>query len=151
MDLNSDPSLPRRPLDPPPLAERTWVKWIVILLALNLMGMVWLGIRTESPEYLRKVLDFLFQIGVGGLATYVAFRILNLFSFRMLDLIAIVMVLSLGVKFTIDVLEKFLRASKMWIDLEQNKLELGTILQTCMFTSSVLLAGAAMDCGTVRA
>lgn len=126
----------------PSPSERVLLHAFLTVLILNAIGVVWLALRSESPPHVRMVLDAIAQTGGGLILTYVGFRALLLYPYRVTDLFVIVMLLSLGMKATIDVLHAFssigfLRSNFSGTD------NFGEIFQACMVTGSILLIGAA--------
>jgi len=131
------------PEAPPPVGpERTLFWWFCGVLAANVLSIVWLAVRAESAPYLRSILDSFMQFATGAVVAYFAFRALFLYAFRLLELLAIVLVLSLGVKFTLDVLNSLSRLGLISTPVDGPG-RFGQMFQLCLLTSSLLLAGAA--------
>ena len=122
--------------------ERTLFWWFCGVLGANVLSIVWLAVRAESPPYLRGVLDSFIHFATGAVVAYFAFRALFLYSFHLIELLAMVFVLSLGVKLTLDVLN-----SLTWLGLISTRRDdpgrFGQMFQLCLITSGFLLAGAA--------
>ncbi|MCY3024482.1 MAG: hypothetical protein NTW87_36365 [Planctomycetota bacterium] len=123
--------------------ERALVWWFVGVLAVNVAGVVWVAVRTESPSFVRSILDFFLYSASGAFVAYFAFRALFLYSFRLSDLLVIVLVLSLGMKATIDVLSSFSALGVINVNLVEPG-RVGQVFQVCLLTGSILLAGAAL-------
>ncbi|MCZ7648778.1 MAG: hypothetical protein M5U26_26555 [Planctomycetota bacterium] len=130
-------------LEPPPPAQLSWVRWLLLLMGANAFGMTWLAVQFSTPESGRSAMDGIMRILVGAATAYAGYRILTRFAFRTLELVAMVFVLGLGVQATLYFLENFSRVSFLWEGSVQDREKLPTVLQLCLFTSSLLLAGAA--------
>lgn len=124
-------------------SERTLFWWFCGLLGVNVAGIVWLAVRSESPLYLRGVLDFLLQGATGALVVYFAFRALFLYPFHMLDLLAMVVVLSLGLGATEAVLSTLANTGLIHSAAEEAS-HWASLCQAGLFTSSILVAGASL-------
>jgi hypothetical protein len=87
-------------------------------------------------------MDFLLYSGTGTLIAYVAFRVLLVYPYRFMDLLVLVIVLSLGMKSTVDVLWDF--GERGYIrNRTDPETSLGPLIQLCLLTASVLLVGGA--------
>jgi hypothetical protein len=115
-----------------------------ILLTVVLAGVLWLALSSSTPPKLRGSMDMLLQLAFGGTLAYGGFRMLLVFPFRFPDLLAIVIVLSLGLKAQVDVLE-VLNSHGITSDfMGDDQRKLSITLQVCMITASILLIGAAL-------
>ena len=133
-----------RPLEPTPSGDRMWLKWLVGLLGVNAAGMGWMAVREGSPPAICQVMDAFFQFGTGSLAAYVAYRVLVRFSFRIFDLLVIVLLLGLGIRFTLDALTSFAQFPFLWEGRVNANESLGSVMQICLISTSVHLVGAAL-------
>jgi len=116
--------------------------WFCGVLGANVVSIVWLAVRAESPPYLRGILDSFMHFATGAVVAYFAFRALFLYSFHLLELLAIVLVLSLGVKLTLDTLNSLSGLGLLSTPIDDAG-RVGQMFQLCLITSSFLLAGAA--------
>jgi len=117
--------------------------WFAIILGVNIASLFWLSVRADSPAYVRTVLDLLLHGAAGGVVVYVAFRALLRYPYYFSDLMTIVLVLSGGMKMTVDFVNSL--AALGVIGSGFNSAErFGEIFQVCLFSGSVLLAGAAL-------
>lgn len=139
-----EPEVPDRPLDPPVSGDRLLLRWTLILLAASLTGAGWLAARASTSGMARVVLDALLNIGFGSLIALTAYRVVVRFPFRTLDLLAMVVVLSLGIKLTLDALQSASRYALVSMGSIEAREQIGTVALWCLLTSSVLLAGAAL-------
>lgn len=127
--------------------ERSLFNSFLLLLGLSVASLLWLALRTEAPPLLRSTMDFFLQISVGCLLAYAAFRTLLVYPFRLPDLLAIVLVLSLGMKVTIDSLYNLMVFFNVTMGIETGsgtEHNLGTVFQMCLITGSILLVGGAL-------
>ena len=136
-------SIPDRPLDPPP-SGRVWARWFFILFAVNIMGLIWLAVRSESGEKMGSIQDSMVQIGIACVVAFGAFRALTLFPFRITDLLAIVVLLGMGIGVALEMLKGVSKSSLgSGHDLNpQSNLPLA--VQTVLFALSLLILGAAI-------
>jgi len=132
-----DSAVPRGP-------ERTLFWWFCGLMGVNVASIVWLALRAESPSYLRGILDVFLQGATGAVVAYFAFRALFLYPFRIFDLLAIVLVLSLGLTATVDVLERLSGIGLIRESWEHEAFAYGGICQCCLISTSILVGGAAL-------
>src|SRR6185295_9737315 len=132
------------PLDPVRTIDRACLKWLAIVLAINLAGLLWLAAREDSPHSIRLVLDSLLQVGGGVVLAYAAYRSLAMYPFRILDLVWMVIVLAFGVKATLETLHRFYRTGLLLEGQMDSRENFGMVLQACLISSSVLLAGATL-------
>ena len=124
-------------------AERSLWFWFMLILGANIAGLIWLAVRTESPPYLRSVLD-VFAHGVTGAAVaYLAFRALLRFPFQFSDLFIMVIVLSLGMKATVDFVRELAALGFVGSDMASGE-RFGEVFQLCLWSGSVLVSGAAL-------
>lgn len=126
----------------PTQSERVLLRTFLTVIILNTIGIIWLALRSGSPPQIRVVLDAIAQTGGGLILAYVAFRALLLYPYRVTDLFAIVLILSLAMKATIDVLRAFSSIGFLRSNFSDPD-HLGQIFQACMISGSVLLIGAA--------
>ncbi|MGD0092197.1 MAG: hypothetical protein ABSE73_19960 [Planctomycetota bacterium] len=116
--------------------------WFCGVLGANVAGILWLAVRAESPPYLQGLLDSFMHFATGAVVAYFAFRALFLYAFHLLELLAMVLVLSVGVKLTLTVLDKWSAVGLISMTLD-DPARPGKVFQICLLTGSVLLAGAA--------
>jgi hypothetical protein len=125
--------------------ERPLVARVLALLGVVVLSLFWMALRNNSPAHLRVILDFMFNVFIGGLAAWVAFRALYFYSFRLGDLLAMVAGLSLGMHQTLELLKSLAAVGVFGehaaIDDPRN---LGLVILSCMIVGSALLAGAAL-------
>ncbi len=115
------------------------------IFGISIVSVTWLAVRADSPGFVRGSLDFLMHVASGGLVAYIAFRALFLYPFRTLDLLVIVLVLSLGMKLTLDMLDTFGKLAvglKLRVKSAESD-EAGTAFQFCLIAGSILLLGGA--------
>lgn len=126
--------------------ERQAMFWVYATVAADIAGLLWLGVREESPPWMRMILDILMQAAVSGAILAGAFRFLLLYPFRIYDLILIVVVLSLSARFVLDQIEKLSAIGLIHTrpDLEN----MGELALTFTIVGSILLAGAAIGLRT---
>src|SRR5262249_31095944 len=86
--------------------ERRAVFWVWAAIAADIAGLLWLGVRAESPAWMRMTLDILMAAFVCGAILAAAFRYLLLYPFRIQDLLLIVVVLSSSAVFVLNQLSK---------------------------------------------
>ncbi len=133
----------------PQRPDRRWFVWFLSALALNVMGIFWLAVRADSPESLRNVLDVLMQSAIGIAVAVVAFRALTYFPYRTSDLMIMVLVLSLAMKLTLSVLQRFAAIGLLHHGFASGD-HLGELVQTCMITGSILIGGGAFALRTCQ-
>lgn len=141
-----DAPLPDRPLEPPEPGERQVLKWVAALFGASLLAAGWLAARADSDPGVRDALDTILQIALGGLFLGGAYRLLAFYSYRLLDLLTIVVVLSLGLKVALDGvsgLQEFL-GDPVPDEPVRLQVQLGPTALSCLLISSVLLCGAAL-------
>ena len=130
--------------------ERRLLIWFLALVALSAASLLWLACRAESPSYLRSAMDFCMQAALGGLVAYLAFRTLFLYQFHLSDLLLMVLVLSLGMKITIEEAQRL-----AMLDIINERIgdpeHWGELLQICLVVGSVLLLGAAFGLRSCQA
>jgi hypothetical protein len=124
-------------------AQRSLWFWFALILGVNVVGLVWLSVRAESPPFVRSVLDIFLHGATGALAAYLAFRALLRFPYRFPDLLIMVSVLSLGMKMTVDFVKDLGAMGIVSTDLASGE-RFGEIFQLCLWSGSVLVAGAAL-------
>ena len=133
----------------PQRPDRRWFVWFLTALALNVMGIFWLAVRADSPESLRNVLDVLMQSAIGIAVAVVAFRALTYFPFRTSDLMIMVLVLSVAMKLTLSVLQRFSAIGLLHHGFASGE-NLGELVQTCLVTGSILVGGGALALRTCQ-
>lgn len=141
-----DEPLVVRPLDPPAPGERQVMVWVAALFVVSLMAAGWLAARADSSPGIRDALDTLLQVALGALFLGGAYRLLVYYPYRLLDLLVIVLVLSVGLKVALDGvsgLQDFLGDPDP-SEPKQVQVQLGPMVLSCLLTSSVLLCGAAL-------
>lgn len=117
-----------------------------IVAAINLAGLVWLGVRTNSSASVRASLDVVFQLAVGGGLAFASFRALIAYPFLMTDLFAMVLVLGAWLRVTVDGVAALSKVGMLpKLDAEA---QFGQIIQVSLFSISVLVAGAAIGLRT---
>lgn len=117
--------------------------WFALILGVNVVGLVWLSVRAESPPFIRGILDIFLHGAMGAAAAYIAFRALLRFPFRFPDLLLMVTVLSLGMKMTVDFVKGLAAMGIVDSELASGE-RFGEIFQFCLWSGSVLVAGAAL-------
>jgi hypothetical protein len=128
-------------------AERTLFWWFCGVLAANVASIVWLAVRAESPPYLHGILDSFMHFATGAVVVFFAFRALFLYSFHLLELLAMVFMLSLGVKLTLDVLDS-LSALGLVPTAVDGPARFGEVVQLCPACEGALEAQhACPKCG----
>jgi hypothetical protein len=123
-------------------AERGLWFWLALILCVNVAGLIWLAVRADSPQSVRGILDIMLHSAMGAAVTYLAFRALLRFPFRFPDLLIMVTVLSLGMKATVDFVRGLAALGIVSTDLASGE-RFGEIFQLCLWSGSVLVAGAA--------
>jgi hypothetical protein len=136
--------LPARPLEPPLRGEGLLLRWMLFLLGAAVAGAAWLAVRSESSAAVRNVLDTILQLGFGVLLALGAYRLLVCFPFRILDLLAMVFMLAVGIKLTLEALAGAARYGLIEWGPWSGREHVGTLALACLLTSSMLLAGAAL-------
>ncbi|MCW8131457.1 MAG: hypothetical protein KIS92_13995 [Planctomycetota bacterium] len=131
-------------LEPLPSFEAVGWRVIGALTLAGTGGMLWLAVREDSSPDTRRILDGMASLFIGGLMALAAYRVLINFAFRILDLIAIVMTLSLGLKATIDSMAVLGARGLIWEGRVTDGDKFGSVLLACLITASILMAGAAL-------
>lgn len=128
----------------PPMSggARSLLFWFLVILGINVVSMLWLAVRADSPAYIRNILDFFLYGVVGATTAYFAFRALFLFPFRMSDLFVIVMLLSLELKIAVDQVNQLSMLNLLGYEVGDPE-HLGQIFQVCLLAASVAVGGAA--------
>ena len=124
-------------------AQRSLWFWFALILGVNVVGLVWLAVRAESPPFLRGILDIFMNTATGAAAAYVAFRALLHFPYRFPDLLVMVSVLSLGMKATVDFVKGLANIGYVSHELASGE-RFGEMFQLCLWSGSILIAGAAL-------
>jgi hypothetical protein len=126
--------------------ERQAMFWVYAAIGADVAGLLWLGVRADSPPWMRALLDILIQTAVGGAILASAFRFLLLYPFRIYDLLAIVIVMSLSARVVLDQIGKlsFLGLIHARPDMESA----GELALALTIVGSILLAGAAIGLRT---
>ena len=122
--------------------ERQAIFWVYAAVIADIAGLLWLGVRAESPPWMRTILDILMQAAVSGAVLAAAFRFLLLYPYRIYDLLLIVVVLSLSARFVIAEIGKLSAIGLIHTrvaDLEN----MGELALAFTIVGSILLAGAA--------
>ena len=117
------------------------MRMFFIFAALNIAGLVWLGIRSDSPASLRGSLDVLFQLVIAGGIGFFAFRALVAYPFQLTDLFAMVLVLGVWLRFTVESIQTL--SSIGFLPPLDSEAKFGQILQAGLLSTSVLVAGGA--------
>jgi len=117
-------------------------RWVLGIIALNVVGYLWLALRVAVPQSVQPAIDIFFQAGAALLLAYFAFRALFLYRFQLTDLLTIVLVLSVGMQQTVRVFQEF--SALGLVGLAPRSPEFGVaIFQACLLMATVLVAGAA--------
>src|ERR1043165_2096720 len=152
--LHDDSPPPSSAAASPP--ERRFLRWGANVFAANVLCVLMLAGRAASPERLRGYFDILVFVCLVGGASFAVIRLMFVYPYRLLDLVVIVMVLSLGMKYAIDGArffqhtewyEKFLSGSPPNPGAAQQESEgpsAQAMAEWCIVTGCVLLAGAAL-------
>lgn len=140
---------PEEPIQGPhiePLPSFEALGWRVIggLTLASVGGMVWLAVREDSSPDTRRILDGMASLLIGGCTVAVAYYVLVRFAFRILDLIAIVMTISLGLKVAIDSMSVLGAQGLIWEGRVTDSDKFGSVLLACLIVASILMAGAAL-------
>lgn len=131
-------------LAPPPSMSGLGMKVVAAVVVVNFMGMLWMAVRSNSDASTRTVLDAMAQLALGASAAFVAYRLLILYPFRILDLLTIVMTLAAGTKVVIDALTSFSQYSLIFEGQVRDSEKFGPVILTVLLSCSVLMAGAAL-------
>ena len=143
-DPNSRESARTRPeAEEVTASQRSLWFWFALILGVNVAGLIWLAVRAESPPFLRGVLDIFMKSATGAAAAYVAFRALLHFPYRFPDLLVMVSVLSLGMKATVDFVKGLAVIGVVSTELASGE-RFGETFQLCLWSGSLLVAGAAL-------
>jgi hypothetical protein len=124
-------------------SSRSLALWFAVILGVNVLSMLWLSVRADSPAYVRSVLDFFLYGTVGALTAYFAFRALLMFPYRMQDLFVIVMLLSLELKIAVDEIGRLAMLGLLFYGPD-NPEHFSQIFQVGLLTGSVAIGGAAL-------
>lgn len=116
--------------------------WVYAVVVADLAGLLWLGVRAESPPWMRILLDILMEAAVSGAVLAAAFRFLLLFPSRIYDLLLIVIVLSLSARFVITQIGKLSAIGLIHTRVAELE-NMGELALTFTIVGSILLAGAA--------
>lgn len=139
------PDVPPGPrLEPLPSFETTGWRWIAALAGVSASGMFWLAVRESSPSDTRLILDGFANLAIGATLAFFAYRALIKFSFRILDLMGIVTMLSIGLKAAIDTMSLLALSGIIWEGRVTDSDKFSSVMLSCLLTSSVLMAGAAL-------
>jgi len=136
------PTGPR--LEPLPTYREIGWRWFAALVGVTTAGMFWLAVRQESDPSDRRVLDALSNLAVGGLLAYVSYRVLVRFAFQIFDLLTIILLLSGGVKVTIDAFHVLATQGLVFEGRVTDSEQYPTVLLACLVNSSILMLGAAL-------
>lgn len=131
-------------LAPPPSMSGLGMKVVAAVVTINFMAMLWMAVRSNSDAATRNVLDAMAQLALGASAAFVAYRLLMLYPFRILDLMTIVMTLAAGTKVVIDALTSFSQYSLIFEGQVRDSEKFGPVMLTVLLSCSVLMAGAAL-------
>lgn len=131
-------------LEPLPTYREIGWRWFAALVGVTTAGMFWLAVRQESDPADRRVLDALSNLAVGGLLAYVAYRVLVRFAFQIFDLLTIILLLSGGVKVTIDAFHVLAAQGIIFEGRVTDTEQYPTVLLACLVNSSILMLGAAL-------
>ena len=129
--------------------QRRLSAWFVIALAINVMGVLWMALREDSPTGIREVLDVLMQAALGFAVALLAFRMLTYFPFRTTDLLAMVLLLSVAIKATLTLAARFSAIGLLHAGFASSE-HLGELVQTCLISTSILVGGAALGLRTCQ-
>ncbi|HYG78543.1 MAG TPA: hypothetical protein VEK08_26325 [Planctomycetota bacterium] len=135
-----EPDVPSDEIRP---ATRPLYHWFALILVVNVVSLLWLAVRADSPAFVRGILDLFLHGAAGAVVVFLAFRALLRYPYYFADLLMIVLVLSGGMKLTVEFVNGL--AAMGVIDSQFGSAErFGEIFQVCLFSASVLLAGAAL-------
>jgi len=125
-----------------PSPDRRMFMLFAIVVGVSFCGVLWLAVRSSTPEAVRDSMDFILQAGMGALLAYAGFRSLVIYPFRFFDLLGIVILLSLFMKIAVETIEGI--AASGFFEFSESSARLGVTVQVCCIAASVLLAGAAL-------
>jgi len=135
--------------EPQPAApERAITTWAVVLIGATVVSALMLAARAESPPDVRGFFDIAIFAGVIGVASFAIVRLLFVYPFRLLDLMMIVIVLSLGMKGAIEAAHAWRYAQEQWLPKPSQRAHATQMYilyaESCMITGCVMLGGAVM-------
>lgn len=143
----------------PKSPERKILIWVAILFGTNLLCLLMLAARSESPPQMRGYFDVGIFSCLLSVATFAVVRFMFLYPFRLLDLVVMVITMSLGMKGAI--------AAAHWIRYAQYRdvfpnpgtpsftqipdASLSVLyVESCMLTACILMGGAALGLRNCR-
>jgi len=142
--LQDTPDAGAPTLAPPPSMSGLGAKVVVAVVLINIAGMLWMAVRSGSDASTRNALDGMAQFALGASAAFLAYRLLVLYPFRILDLLTIVMTLAAGTKVIIDALTAFSQHSLIFEGRVRDSEKFGPVMLSVLLACSVLMAGAAL-------
>jgi hypothetical protein len=129
--------------------QRRIFVWFIVVVGINVLGILWMALRAESPSSIREVLDILMQAALGLAIALLAFRTLTYFPYRTTDLFVMVLLLSVAMKVTLSVAARFSNIGLIHAGFASSE-HIGELVQTCLISASVLIGGGAIGLRTCQ-